>query len=184
MAKRGNRVKVGNVEIEVSDLIDQMVNQVRQGAAGEVLQEMEEFQTNLYEEATRTWPVGRIRKAGPGEPRMGGEQHRRARQEIDRRAKEEAFASRRGYFVTNPREHSINLFDVTTTLDNQGVAVSVTNTAPWAWAVRFGREAFSGQTKGRRAWTELVSKPGKKGATAIADNMSERLLDLAEKGKK
>lgn len=156
MAKRGNRVKVGNVEIEVSDLIDQMINQVRTGADGEILKEMEEYQAHLMETASATWPVGRDRKAGAGEPRGSGKY----------------------------RAHSVNLFEQKTTLDQTGLAVSVTNTAPWAWAVRFGREAFSGQTKGRRAWTELVSKPGKKGATAIADNMSERLLDLAEKGKK
>ena len=65
MAKRSNRVKVGNVEIEVSDLIDQMINQVRTGADGEILKEMEEYQAHLMETASATWPVGRIEKPAP-----------------------------------------------------------------------------------------------------------------------
>ena len=183
MAKK--RIKVGNTEVQISDLMDRMIDQVRKGADGEILQAMEDFQAELLEEATRTWPVGRIRKAGPGEPVMSGAQHRMARKEIDRKSKEEAYSSRAGYHVTKPREHSINLFEVRTSLDSQGVAVSVVNTARWAWAVRFGRESFSGKTKGTKAWTELISKPGKKGAKEIADSMTERLVDLAEKrGKK
>ena len=183
MARNKNRVRVGKTEIEISDLMNRMIDQVREGADGEILQAMEDFQAELLEEATRTWPVGRIRKAGPGEPVMSGAQHRMARKEIDRKSKEEAYSSRAGYHVTNPREHSINLFEVRTALDGQGVAVSVINTAQWAWAVRFGRQALSGRTKGKKAWTELISKPGKKGAVEIADNMSERLVELAKKTK-
>tara|TARA_Y100001938_G_scaffold13179_1_gene16434 strand:+ start:60 stop:617 length:558 start_codon:yes stop_codon:yes gene_type:complete len=185
MARNKNRVRVGKTEIEISDLMNRMIDQVREGADGEILQAMEDFQAELLEEATRTWPVGRIRKAGPGEPVMSGPQHRMARKEIDRKSKEEAYSSRAGYHVTNPREHSINLFEVRTELDGQGIAVSVINTAQWAWAVRFGRESFSGKTKGSKAWTELISKPGKKSALELADSMTERLVDLAEKrGKK
>ena len=185
MARNKNRVKVGGTEIEISDLMNRMIEQVREGADGEILQAMEDFQAELLEEATRTWPVGRIRKAGPGEPVMSGAQHRMARKEIDRKSKEEAYSSRAGYHVTKPREHSINLFDVYTSLGTNGVSVTIANTAPWAWAVRFGRESFSGKTKGSKAWTELISKPGKKSALELADSMTERLVDLAEKrGKK
>ena len=153
MARNKNRVKVGGTEIEISDLMNRMIEQVREGADGEILQAMEDFQAELLEEATRTWPVGRDRKAGTGEPRGQGKF----------------------------RAHSVNLFEKRTALDSQGVAVSVVNTARWAWAVRFGREALSGQPKGKKAWTELISKPGKKGAKEIADSMTERLVDLAKK---
>ena len=149
------RIKVGNTEVQISDLIDRMIDQVRKGADGEILQAMEEYQAELMESATATWPVGRERKAAPGEPRGQGKF----------------------------RAHSVNLFEKRTALDGQGVAVSVVNTARWAWAGRFGRQALSGRTKGKKAWTELISKPGKKGAAEIADNMSERLVELAKKTK-
>ena len=132
------RIKVGNTEVQISDLMDRMIDQVRKGADGEILQAMEDFQAELLEEATRTWPVGRIRKAAPGEPVMAGAQHRMARKEIDRKSKEAAYSSRAGYHVSRPREHSINLFDVYTSLGTNDVSVTIANTAPWAWAVRFG----------------------------------------------
>lgn len=154
MAK--NRIKVGNTEVEISDLMERMIDQVRKGADGEILQSMEDFQAQLMETASATWPVGRDRKAGSGEPTGKGQM----------------------------REHSVNLFERRTTLEGRALAVSLVNTAGWAWAVRFGREALSGQTKGRKAWTELISKPGKKGAIEIADNMTERLVELAQRASK
>ena len=157
MAK--SRIKVGDTEVEISDLMERMLDQVRKGADGEILEAMEDYQAQLMETASATWPVGRDRKAGSGEPTGKGRM----------------------------REHSVNLFERRTAFVGQGIEVSVANTAGWAWAVRFGREALSGQTKGRKAWTELVSKPGKKGSQGIADNMSERLVVLAiiaSKGKK
>lgn len=160
MAKK-NTVKVGNTKIEISDLMDRMVDQVRKGADGEILEAMEDYQAQLMETASATWPVGRERKALPGEPTGPGSGK-----------------------VSNPRAHSVNLFEKHTAIDSQGISVSVVNTANWAWAVRFGREALSGQAKGRRAWTELVSKPGKKGGAEIADSMTQRLVDLAKKTPK
>ena len=116
MAKK--RIKVGNTEVQISDLMDRMIDQVRKGADGEILQAMEEYQAELMESATATWPVGRERKAAPGEPRGQGKF----------------------------RAHSVNLFEKRTALDGQGVAVSVVNTARWAWVVKL----YLGGQKGRR----------------------------------
>ena len=154
MAK--NRIKVGNTEVEISDLMERMLDQVRKGADGEILEAMEDYQAELLESATATWPVGRDRKAAPGEPTGPG----------------------------GTRAHSVNLFERRTAFAGRGIEVSLVNTAGWAWAVRFGREALSGRTKGKKAWTELVSKPGKKGAKEIADNITQRLVELAEKTPK
>ena len=161
MARR-NRVKVGNTSIEISDLMDRVVEQVRDGAAGEILLEMEKSQEELKVEAQKAWPVGRERKALPGEP---------------------SGPTVAGSDIGRPRVHSVNLFEQATALSASGVEVTLRNTADWAWSVKFGRRAKAGQTQGRRAFNELVRKPGTKTGRALADSMEERILELAERAK-
>ena len=156
---RKNRSTVGGTSIEVSDLMDRMVDQVRQGAAGAVLLAMEEFQNELMESAIEVWPVGKDRKAESGEPVGPG----------------------RGSDIKRPRAHSIDLFETVTSITDTGVLVQVRNTAGWAWAIRFGQSAKKGQKKGRKAWNEIVMKPGTKGSRKVADIMQDKILELARR---
>jgi len=155
MAKK-HTIKVGGTTIEIDDLMDRMVEQVREGAGGEIVEAMEQFQAELQAEAEKSWPVGRDRKALAGEPSTSG----------------------------GRREHSVNLFERSTTIGSNGVEVSLGNTAPWSWAVRFGRKGGSGGLgvkKGKKAWTQLITRPGRKNARGVADSMQERLVELAER---
>ena len=158
MMARKNRIKVGGTSIEISKVMDQVVEQVRQGAAGEVLLAMESFQKELQEIAEKDWPVGRDRKALSGEP-VGPSTGK----------------------ISRPRVHSAELFERETVLTDSGVQVTLRNTARWSWAVRFGQKAKSGQTKGRKAWTEIVSKPGRKEARKLPDSLQKQILELADR---
>tara|TARA_Y100000593_G_scaffold58106_1_gene107963 strand:- start:761 stop:1333 length:573 start_codon:yes stop_codon:yes gene_type:complete len=178
MAKK-HTIKVGGTTIEVNDLMDRMVEQVREGANGEIVEAMEDMLRDLKKDAQDQWPIGRIRKATAGEPSMSSEQHKRVRAEINKKG-----GSRAGYFVTNPREHSINLFELETKVTTNGVEVSLGNTASWAWAVRFGRKGGSGGLgvkRGKKAWTSLVNRPGRESSKQVIADMEERLIELANK---
>ena len=148
MMARSKKVRVGGTSVEISDVMDRVVEQVRTGAGAEVLEAMENYQAALLKDAVEFWPVGRERKPLAGEPQAGGK-----------------------------RKHSVNMFSTRTEITANGVEVTLGNEAAWAWAVRFGRNAYP--SPGRKPWAELITKPGKKDARKIADMMAEKLVELA-----
>lgn len=148
---RSKKVRVGGTSVEISDVMDRIVEQVRTGAGAEVLEAMENYQAELLKTTMEFWPVGRERKPLAGEPQAGGK-----------------------------RKHSKNMFSQRTEITANGVEVTIGNDAAWAWAIRWShqKQVWKGK-KGRKPWAELVTKPGKKDARKIADMMAEKLVELA-----
>ena len=181
------KVKSGNISIELDAAATEIFDAVVRRAAPETIRVLEDAVQELYRDAYARWPV---RKSKPLSARgrvmvmaerLEKKGYPRARAFAAALRMEEAGEIDIPPGESSKSQDSKNKLEYGLRISGDTLEAYVGNTAPYAWAIRVGRDTDLPFALGARVSNELLWKPARAKTNDIVKTAADEIMKIVDK---